>query len=142
MKALLLILLLTFISLGVHAQAKATAIVYRSKETSGSYPKTKTAIYINGVKVAMLGNNRIFTIELEPGTYMFRARDKKEPGIEFAVESGQIYYIRGDMDLTRVRLFRKPNFRLTLIDPLQAKAETTEMVLISKEDIKDPRIKQ
>ena len=83
-------------SFNVTGQEKGTVFVYRSKETSGTYPKTKTAIFCNGIKIAEPGNNRIFAIQLNPGKYMFRARDKKEPGIEFQVEAAKPYYVRGD----------------------------------------------
>jgi hypothetical protein len=117
-------------------ESKASIRVYRLVE-SGAYPKTKTAIYCNGQLLAQIGNGRIFTARLAPGKYMFRARDKKEPGIEIEVKAEETYYVRGDMDLTRLRLFRKPNFRLTLISHDQAVAEIKELTTTSANDIKD-----
>jgi hypothetical protein len=141
MKRIITIALLTILcAVPAFAQSSnATVYIYRIKE-SGWYAKTETAIYCDDVKIARIGHGQFFILALEPGKHRLAARDKKELALDLDFKPGETYYIRADMDLTRLRMFRKPNFRLSRIDTEQGTSDVKQTKPISAGDIKDKRV--
>jgi hypothetical protein len=114
---------------------KATVYFYRLKE-SGPYIKTKTSVYCDDEKLAEIGNERYFAAMLEPGIHTFRSTDKQS-GIEKELKAGEVYYVRIEMNLTRIKLFRKPPFRVATVEPEQGKYEVKRLKPISEGDVKN-----
>ena len=88
----------------------ATVYIYRGGQFFGS--GINYSIYVNGEKICKLSNNKYIEYKAKPGKLSLTAQNggievfKKETSLDFDVEAGKKYYVRGDIksSITRTRL--------------------------------------
>ncbi len=100
-----------------HQQA-ALLNVYRQKRFMGS--ALDTAVFVDGTKVAQLGNGTYVLMKVSPGEHKLRS-DEKNDTLHVQVEASKTYYYRMDLDLPTG--LQRGHGKLTQVDEATGKKE-------------------
>ena len=107
-------------------EGRAEVHIYREYEAMG----TRKSIFVDGLEVARVPNERFFSIRLTPGRSSFVADNLNEDEFLLSLEPGQVYYLR--MKSTWLH-----GEELEEVEPAKAREDIEALTLIPPELIFD-----
>ncbi len=113
------------------------AIVYfYSLAASTTMGRVKKPVFLDDKEIAEIRPEHFFIVLVEPGSHVFRLKNKKFGGVEMDFQAGKIYYLRMGWATNGVL---KPT-GITLVAAESGAYDVKQLEPVGKENIKDTKI--